>query len=126
MDIFRFTRVVFGLTSSPFLLNVTIQHHLQKLSGKQYDKDFIQEILQSIYVDDFVGGSNSTKRAGELYRVTKEILGMAGFATHKYASNCSVLYENEFCPSPQCRGFGGLCILSKCSQELGMPDHCWS
>ena len=28
VDVLRFTRVVFGVSSSPFLLNATIKHHI--------------------------------------------------------------------------------------------------
>ena len=45
----RFTRVVFGVNSSPFLLNGTISHHIN--SYKDIDPDFVEEVLKSLYVD---------------------------------------------------------------------------
>jgi hypothetical protein len=50
--IYRLCRVPFGVTSSPFLLNATIRHHLQ-LKESQY-VDTVQVIRRSLYVDDLV------------------------------------------------------------------------
>ena len=46
----RFTRVVFGVTSSPFLLNGTVHHHLKMYEDK--DPDVVKKTLRSMYVDD--------------------------------------------------------------------------
>ena len=64
----RFARVIFGVTSSPFLLNQTIRKHSQKY---EYDTDFIERVLESFYVDDFSGGENSFEKAFELYKKLK-------------------------------------------------------
>ena len=55
----RFVRVIFGVTSSPYLLNETIQKHAQKYD---FDIDFINTVFNSFCVDDFVGGENSLKK----------------------------------------------------------------
>ena len=47
---FRFTRVVFGVSSSPFLLNATINHHIEAF--RETDSAFVNRFLSSIYVDD--------------------------------------------------------------------------
>lgn len=46
----RITRVVFGVTASPFLLNGTIKHHIKKY--RQEDPEFVQQFFGAIYVDD--------------------------------------------------------------------------
>ena len=50
----RFTRVVLGVSSSPLLLNATIQHHLEKHAMIQ--PDLLSKLLRSTYVDDIVTG----------------------------------------------------------------------
>ena len=49
----RFARVVFGVTSSPFCLNGTIRKHVQNYD---FYKEFIEKVLSSFFVDDFIGG----------------------------------------------------------------------
>ncbi|KIH45996.1 phlebovirus glycoprotein G1 [Ancylostoma duodenale] len=59
---YRFTRVPFGLISSPFLLAGTIHHHLTTTATP-----ISQAILRNTYVDNvFYGFKNSTKTSSSL------------------------------------------------------------
>ena len=88
---FRFTRVMFGVSSSPFLLNATINHHLE--SYRDIDPAFVDKFLSSIYVDDLVSGSGDEEAAYELYMKSKLRLAEAGFKLRKFATNCVSLHH---------------------------------
>ena len=51
---YRFCRVVFGVNCSPFLLNATVQCHLDTFAEE--DPQFVESMKRSLYVDDWVGG----------------------------------------------------------------------
>ena len=55
IKMYRFTRVVFGVSSSPFLLNATIKFHLEKYL--ETNEALVRQLLQSTYVDDIISGS---------------------------------------------------------------------
>ena len=55
--IYRFLRVAFGSTSSPFLLNATIRLHLSKYI--QFERNFVEKLLEDLYVDDTISGTKS-------------------------------------------------------------------
>ena len=57
----RFTRVVFGVCSSPFLLNSTIRHHLE--AYRSTHPELIQKLVDSFYVDDVVTGALTVAEA---------------------------------------------------------------
>jgi hypothetical protein len=78
----RFTRVVFGVSSSPFLLNATIRHHLEYY--RKSHPDLIQLLLDSFYVDDLTTGANSDDEAYSVYAKSKQILKDGGFNLRKY------------------------------------------
>ena len=50
--VYRFTWVVFGVNSSPFLLNVVIRHHVNQY--KDVDPQFVECLINSFFVDDLV------------------------------------------------------------------------
>ena len=52
LRVYRFTPVVFGVSSSPFLLNATIRFHLEKYL--ETSEGLIQYLLRSTYVDDII------------------------------------------------------------------------
>jgi hypothetical protein len=87
--VLRFTRVVFGLCSSPFHLNATLQYHLQRYEDI-YPKT-VHEILQSLYVDDMTSGADSEEEGVQLYREAKVMLAAAGMNLRKWASNSDAL-----------------------------------
>ena len=81
---YRFARVVFGVTSSPFLLNGTIQKHV---TNYKYDPEFITTVLRSFFVDDFTGVSNNTQNTFELFQKLKIRFFEPKFNVTKWRTN---------------------------------------
>jgi len=89
ISVLRFTRVVFGVSASPFLLNATIRHHMEQYSTKH--PEVVSVFMKSIYVDDVSYGVDDDNSAFELYMKSKEILAEGGFNLHKFVTNSSSL-----------------------------------
>ena len=77
----RFTRVVFGVSCSLFLLNATLWHHLDKYVISH--PETVNKLTASLYVDDVVTGA---KDEGES---NKE----EGFNLHKFMTNAISLQQ---------------------------------
>ena len=85
----RFTHVVFGVSSSPFLLNATIKYHIQSYQTR--DPQFVTKFEQSIYVDDVTSGANNDEGAFQCYEKAKIRLAEGGFNLHRFTTNFSEL-----------------------------------
>ena len=82
LALYRFTRAVFGVNCSPFLLNACISHHI---GGYSDDRAFIEGFLSSLYVDDFCGGANTTPEAYQLFLKARQRMAESGFNLRKVA-----------------------------------------
>ena len=89
--ILRFTKVGFGVSSSPFLLNATIRYHLEKFTTDH--PDLVSHILQSLYVDDLVCGASNEQEVYELFRRSKKMLASGSFNLMKFTTNSVQLQE---------------------------------
>ena len=76
LEVFRFTRVPFGAGPSPFLLNATLKHHLEKLVD---DQSLLSLLLQSLYVDDILKSVSNISEAKKLMHEVELILMSGGF-----------------------------------------------
>ena len=85
MTTYRFCRVVFGVSCSPYLLNATLKHHIQKFA--QTDPEVCNKLLHSLYCDDVNTGTYDAKEAIELYEKSREIMKAGGFNLRKFNSN---------------------------------------
>eukprot|EP00731_Ephydatia_muelleri_P022433 Em0015g16a len=83
--VLRFTRVVFGVSASPFLLNATLDHHIRKYEAE--DPEFVARFLRAIYVDDVTYGGSDIEDVFQLYVKTKKRLLEGGFNIRKFVSN---------------------------------------
>ena len=64
-----FTKVVFGVNASPFILNAAIRHHAKTCMLN--DNAFALELLISLYVDDFVSGA---KAVNNVFSLSKPLM----------------------------------------------------
>ena len=89
----RFTRALFGLSPSPFLLNGVIKQHLELWRDQL--PDVVDEVSKSMYVDDFISGSPTVTDAKKLKSETSRIFNDAQFDLHKWNSNVEELEHND-------------------------------
>ena len=87
--VMRFCRVPFGVTSSPFLLNATVRHHLSMYPQSRV----VNELQNNLYVDDWLTGADSEEEAGELFLEGRDILAEAGMVLGKCHSNSKLVLE---------------------------------
>ena len=92
---YRFCRVVFGVNSSPFLLNETLQHHLDRFRAEE--PEFVTKHKESFYVDDLVSVDTTTEKAFMLYRKAKDNLASGRFKLRKWVSNNKELMGKILC-----------------------------
>eukprot|EP00794_Sanderia_malayensis_P018427 gene18427-biopygen12366 len=89
--VYKFNRVVFGVNSSPFLLNAVLRHHLQTFD--EVDPDFVALLSKSFYVDDLVAGANNKEAAFQLFNKARDRLQQGGFQLRKWKTNDESLRE---------------------------------
>ena len=83
---YRFQAVLFGATSSPFILNAVLRHHLE-----QYQTKVADDIKHNLYVDNIISGCSSEEAATQHYQQARQIMKEAKFNLRSWASNSSVL-----------------------------------
>ncbi|XP_068739951.1 uncharacterized protein [Montipora capricornis] len=94
VETLRFTRALFGMSTSPFLLGGVIEQHLNNLEHKY--PDTIEEIRRSLYVDDLISGDKTIARAHHLKEMSQTIFREAKFELHKWHSNVPILERPEY------------------------------
>ncbi|KAL7071027.1 hypothetical protein ACQ4LE_009907 [Meloidogyne hapla] len=79
---YRFTRVLFGVISSPFLLIATILHHLEKIKSP-----LSEEIKTNLYMDNIILGAKNTDEIKEKYTELIKIFEKAKMKVREFCSN---------------------------------------
>ena len=90
---YRFTRALFGLGPSPFLLGGVIEQHLN--SQPEELMESVNEIKRGLYVDDLILGGESAEKALEKKTQATDIFKEANFQLHKWHSNAKELEVNQ-------------------------------
>uniref|UniRef100_A0A7I4YY06 Integrase catalytic domain-containing protein n=1 Tax=Haemonchus contortus TaxID=6289 RepID=A0A7I4YY06_HAECO len=87
--IFRFTRVPFGITASPFLLAASILYYLRRDPDSQLNK----EIEENTYVDNILLGASTKEEAIRKYHDSKALFTSMNMNLRQFLSNSS--YVND-------------------------------
>ena len=85
---YRFTAVPFGTRSSPFMLNATIQYHLE-----HFNSPVSLDMKRNMYVDNVISGADTEKSVVNYYHEGRTIMNDGKFNLRSWASNCSALQD---------------------------------
>ncbi|GBM01675.1 hypothetical protein AVEN_271930-1 [Araneus ventricosus] len=94
--IYRHCRVVFGVSSSPFLLNATISYHLEREKFQTESlRKTIGHLKEGFYVDNLVTSVNDATELEQLKSQSIEIMKEGAFELRCWASNDSKEDQNK-------------------------------
>ncbi|KAF7649412.1 hypothetical protein LDENG_00141600 [Lucifuga dentata] len=91
LRVLRMTRVVCGVSPSPFLLAATVRKHLQQYEEEQLQ--VVQIMKESLYVDDFIASVTDVEEAVSVTTAAKEIMSAASMDLCKWRINSPALKE---------------------------------
>ncbi|GBN88371.1 hypothetical protein AVEN_242099-1 [Araneus ventricosus] len=92
LTVLNFTRVLFGLTPSPYLLAATLKYHFEK--NIDLFPETCESLLKSFWVDDLVGGADYVEQALKTTTESVKILKDAGMILRKWQTNSKELRED--------------------------------
>ena len=84
--VYKFQRVAFGLTSSPFLLMAALNFHFKKFENLY---PVAREIKDKFYMDDLVLSVGSSENAISLLENSEKLLSLASMNLKKWNSNAT-------------------------------------
>ncbi|XP_065052545.1 uncharacterized protein LOC135681850 [Rhopilema esculentum] len=90
---YRFTRVIFGSASSPYILGATLSKHLDLYKDK-YPKT-VEHLQKNTYVDDVQCSADNKEELIRFKEESREIMAAGGFTLHKWHSNADLVEHNE-------------------------------
>ena len=98
VKISRFTRLVFGLTQSPFILEGTLKQDFQNYMNEY--PIFVEKIQKDMDVDDLVSGGTNLVEAEKIKQKSIVLFSKGGFNLYKSYSKIPSL-ENDNTNSEQ-------------------------
>ena len=82
---YRYSSLIFGFITSPFILNYILQHHAQQCQNLS-----LKNIMSSkFYVDNFIYTTNEVSDAVKCSLEVSSVMKEGGFQMHEWASNSS-------------------------------------
>ena len=112
LETLRFTRALFGLVSSPFLLGGVIDAHLS--NWEEQESEVVAKLREELYVDDLISGSATVAKAKEIKEKATSIFEDACFKLHKWHSNERELETTQIEDGDSTSTFA--------KQQLGTPE----
>ena len=93
IEVNRLTRLVFGLTQSPFILEGTLKDCFNNY--KSVYPELIESIRNDMYGDDLVSGGNILSEFEVMKQKPIELFAKAGFNLYKWHSNKPLLEKSD-------------------------------
>ena len=123
IEVLRFTRALFGLVQSPFLLAETLRLHLENLR-ERYPVE-VDESLRSRYVDDVITAGSTADEVQGLKETIASVFGEATFTVHKLNCDDPQLESKKVVPVDEKQSYAKkqLGVEEGESKTLGLPGN---